>query len=152
MNNKEIVDTLNNLIEASNDGVYGFDQCAQYASASELKNMFRMRAAECQQAVRELTDLVVAHGGKPDSGGTVSGAMHRGWVSIRSAVSANEDLAILEECEKGEDVAKAQYRKALNEPLPEAVRLVVDRQNRGVVRNHDEIKALRNRYRMQASA
>ncbi|GAB3247174.1 ferritin-like domain-containing protein [Chitinimonas naiadis] len=152
MSNDDIIDTLNDLIETSNDGAYGFDQCAQYASATELKNLFRMRANECQQAARELAELVTAHGGKPDTGGTVSGALHRGWVSVRSAVTGNEDLTILEECERGEDTAKAQYRKALGQQLPESVRAVVNRQNLGVLHNHDEIKALRNRYRAQVNA
>ncbi|HEY9101858.1 PA2169 family four-helix-bundle protein [Chitinimonas sp.] len=152
MNNEAIIDTLNDLIETCHDGAYGFEQSAQYATASELKNLFRMRAGECRQAAAELAALVTAQGGTPDQGGTVSGALHRGWVSVRSAVTGNEDLAILDECEKGEDTAKARYRRALSEPLPDAIRAVVNRQNLGVLHNHDEIKALRNRYRAQVRA
>ncbi len=56
-------------------------------------------------------------------------------------------MAILEECERAEDVAKARYRKALEETLPEDIRVVVQRQYDGVMRNHDQIRDLRNRYR-----
>ena len=72
--------------------------------------------------------------------------MHRGWMNSKAAASGRTDLAILEECERGEDVAKARYRKAL-EDVPEDIRMVVQRQYDGVVRNHDQIRDLRDRYR-----
>ena len=62
-------------------------------------------------------------------------------------MSPRTDLAILEECERGEDVAKAHYSKALEAALPEDVRQVVRRQYDGVIRNHDQIRDLRERYR-----
>ena len=61
-----------------------------------------------------------------------------------------ERLAVLEECERGEDSALAQYRKALKQPLPPAVRVVVERQAQGAQRNHDEVRDLRDRYRSAA--
>jgi len=72
--------------------------------------------------------------------------VHRGWMNLKAAASGRTDLAILEECERGEDVAKARYRKAL-EDVPEDIRMVVQRQYDGVVRNHDQIRDLRDRYR-----
>ncbi|MNQ99080.1 hypothetical protein D3C85_1148020 [compost metagenome] len=86
-------------------------------------------------------------GGKPEDSGTVSGAMHRGWTNLKAAVASRTDLVLLEECERGEDVAKAAYGKALQDTLPENVRAVVERQYQGVLRNHDQIRDLRNRYR-----
>ena len=67
-------------------------------------------------------------------------------MNLKAAASGRTDLAILEECERGEDVAKARYRKAL-EDVPEDIRMVVQRQYDGVVRNHDQIRDLRDRYR-----
>jgi len=73
--------------------------------------------------------------------------VHRGWVTLKSAVAGRTDLAILEECERGEDVAKATYAKALKASLPEDIRLVVQRQYDGVLRNHGQIRDLRDQYR-----
>ena len=67
-------------------------------------------------------------------------------MNLKAAASGRTDLAILEECERGEDVAKARYRKAL-EDVPEDIRMVVQLQYDGVVRNHDQIRDLRDRYR-----
>ncbi len=57
------------------------------------------------------------------------------------------NLAILEECEKGEDYAKARYAEAMQLSLPGDLRLIIERQYQGVVANHDRVRDLRNHYR-----
>ena len=113
--------------------------------------MFLRRAQDCATSTADLQQRVARLGGNPDEGGSVAGAVHRGWVNLKAAVSGRTDLAILEECERGEDVAKARYRKALEETLAEDIRLVVQRQYDGVIRNHDQIRDLRDRYRAKQS-
>jgi len=97
--------------------------------------------------VSELQVLVSECGGTPDDSGSISGAMHRGWVAVRGTLSGYTDVGMLEECERGEDVAKSRYQKALSRPLPEPIRAVVERQYQGVLRNHEQVKLLRDRYR-----
>ena len=148
MDNDDVVDVLNTLIETSKDGEYGFRTSAERAEEPELKASFQRRAQACADGVAELQGLVAHYGGKPADSGTVLGAMHRGWVSLKDAVASRDDLSILEECERGEDVAKARYLKALqSNDLPDNVREVVVRQLNGVERNHDEVKALRDAHR-----
>ena len=113
--------------------------------------MFLRRAQDCAKGAADLQQLVARLGGSPEAGSSVAGAVHRGWVDLKAAVSSRTDLAILEECERGEDVAKARYRKALEETLPEDIRAVVQRQYDGVVRNHDQIRELRDRYKAERS-
>ena len=74
----------------------------------------------------------------------MSGAMHRFWVGLRSSISGMSDHAILDECERGEDVAKRSYEKALAQDLPGDVRRVVERQYAEVKANHDKVRAMRN--------
>ena len=148
MDNSEVVDVLNDLIETSKDGEYGFTTSAERATSVELKQTFLRRASDCARAAGELQALVVEYGGKAEDSGTVAGAVHRGWVSVRDALSGTTDQAILDECERGEDVALSRYRKARRrEQLPPAVRQVVERQMAGVQANHDQIKALRDGLR-----
>ncbi len=75
------------------------------------------------------------------------GAVHRGWVSLKAAASSRDAKAVLEECERGEDYAKAKYGEALKRDLPAGVRELVEQQYRGVVENHDRVRDLRNQYR-----
>lgn len=142
----EVVEVLNDLIDACRDGERGFRTSAEHANAGELQSYLARRAGDCATAAVELEEAVRSYGGAPREGGTVAGALHRGWVSIKSALTSNDDKAVLVECERGEDVAVAQYRKALEKPLPEGVRALVQRQANGAQRNHDEVKAMRDRY------
>lgn len=144
MDNDEIVSTLNDLIETSKDGEYGFRLSAEHAESPKLKTLFNSRADDCREAARELQEQIIQYGGKPDTGGSATGALHRGWVSIRSMLSTYDDLAVLKECERGEDAAVESYEKALQKPLPESVRQLVERQYQGVQRNHDLIHQLRD--------
>jgi len=147
-----IASILNELVETSKDGEKGFRTAAEDTKNAELKAIFLRRAQDCATGAAELQQLVSRMGGRAEEGGSVAGAMHRGWVNLKAAVSTRADLAILEECEHGEDVAKAKYRKALEgTTLPDDVRIAVQRQYDGVMRNHDQIRDLRDRYRSKQS-
>ena len=138
---------LNDLIETSKDGEKGFTRCAEETTNPQLKSIFLEGAERCRTGARQLQERVVALGGKPETGGSALGAAHRGWVDLKSAVTGRDDKAILEECERGEDVAKARYAAALKKDLPADIRSLVEQQYKGVIANHDRVKALRDQYR-----
>jgi uncharacterized protein (TIGR02284 family) len=137
---------LNDLVETSKDGERGFRKAAEDAHDTQLRALFVSRAEDCTRGARELQDVVQQLGGKPATGGTVSGALRRGWNDVKSAVAGRSDYEILAECEKGEDVAKKHYSDALEKDLPADVRMVVDRQFQGVIQNHDRIRDLRDQF------
>jgi uncharacterized protein (TIGR02284 family) len=147
MDKSDVVSTLNDLIETSRDGEEGFKQCAENVTDPELKSYFSSRAQRCATAVAELQDMVDEYGGKAETSASVSGALHRRWVDIKAAVTGKDEQAVLDECERGEDVAKASYQKALAKELPADVRALVERQYQGVMQNHDQVKSLRNQAR-----
>lgn len=142
--NKEVISTLNDLIETSKDGQKGFAKCAEDVKNVELKQVFTKHSQECAEAAAELQTHVRALGGDPEDSTSVSADLHRFWVDIKSSVTGKDEAAILNEAERGEDHAKAAYEKALKVALPADVKAVVERQYHGVQRNHDQIKALRN--------
>ena len=143
----DTVSVLNELIETSKDGEKGFEKAAEDAHDAELKSLFAEASRRCREGAAELQALVRAEGGSPENTGTAAGTVHRGWMSLKEAVSSRDDKAILEECERGEDHAKAKYRKALEQNLPADIRAIVDRQYQGVLANHDRVRTLRDRYR-----
>ncbi|MBT9527650.1 MAG: PA2169 family four-helix-bundle protein [Rhizobacter sp.] len=145
MKHDDITETLNDLIETSKDGELGFTACAKHVASTDLQQLFSNRAAECRAAASELQAMVSDYGGKPETDGSTTGALHRGWVAVRGSLVGYSDEAMLEECERGEDAALGRYRAALrSEGLPEAVRAVIARQQLGVQANHDQIKRLRD--------
>jgi uncharacterized protein (TIGR02284 family) len=147
IDNNDVTKLLNDLIEVSKDGEYGFKECAEQAKSPDIKSTLSQRSRDCAAGAAELQRLVAAYGGKPETGGTVSGAMHRGWVSVRTALTKKDDLAVLEEAERGEDSALKKYREAAAKNLPADVAGVVRTQLNGTQRNHDQIKMLRDRVK-----
>lgn len=146
-----VTSVLNDLIETSRDGEQGFRTAAEDTRNAELRTVFLARAENCAQAVADLRAVISRLGGKPQERGSIAGAVHRGWVNLKAAAGGRTDLAILEECERGEDVAKARYRKALEAQLPDDIRTIVQKQYEGVQRNHDQVRDLRDRYRASAA-
>ncbi|HJE29487.1 PA2169 family four-helix-bundle protein [Stutzerimonas nitrititolerans] len=150
MDTKETISVLNDLIETSKDGEKGFRECAEDLKRADLKTTMMQRSQDCASAAAELQQLVRTLGGDPETSSSVAGDLHRRWVDLKSMVTGKDDEAILNECERGEDVALKSYRKALDKDLPADIRVVVQRQFQGVQRNHDQVKALRDAARARS--
>ena len=148
----QVMETLNDLLENARDGELGFREAAEHTKTASLSAVFGRRADTCRDAAAELQDRIVRLGGKVNEGGSVTGAAHRVWVHIRGLLGGSSDESMLNECERGEDAALARYRKALKQNLPEDVHAMVRRQFEGAQRNHDMIKALRDKVRAENKA
>ncbi|WP_341522833.1 PA2169 family four-helix-bundle protein [Pseudomonas sp. G.S.17] len=149
--NKESISILNDLIETSKDGEKGFQTSAEDIKNPSVKEFFLSRSAEIATAVRELQTEVRALGGDPETSSSVSGTLHRAWVDLKSTLAGKDDVAILNEAERGEDVALKAYKEALQKAteknLPANVTGLIRKQLDGVQANHDKVKALRNSAR-----
>jgi uncharacterized protein (TIGR02284 family) len=147
MTNDEIVSVLNDLIVISRDGAEGFRTCAEDASEPALKLYFEDRAQSCENAVRRLSTEVRRHGGDPDTAGTVKGLLHRAFIDLKAAITSRDNLAVLEECERGEDAALVAYQKALREDLPSDLRALLEKEYEGAKQNHDRVRQMRDTTR-----
>lgn len=154
--NKESISILNDLIETSKDGEKGFQTSAEDIKRPDVKAFFLSRSAEIATAVRELQAEVRALGGDPETSSSVSGTLHRAWVDLKSTLTGKDDVAVLNEVERGEDVALKAYKearqKAIEKNLPAAVTSLIDKQLDGVQKNHDKVKALRDAARAEKQA
>lgn len=142
MSNENAVSTLNNLIETCKDGEEGFRKAAEGLKDPQVKTQFLAYSRQREQMVRELQQEVRRLGGDPEKSGSLSGSMHRGWINIKSAVTGKDDGAIIAEAERGEDVAKAAFEKAVEGELPPATRALVQQQSVMVHEAHDRVRAL----------
>lgn len=148
MDDEKIASVLNELVETSLDGSAGFKTCLEGAKDPMLRAYFQTRVHNCEEAVRALTVEVLHHGGKPVEHGSATGALRRAWINIRTALTSNDDLAVLEECEGAEDAALQAYSQALQEELPAHVRTLLEMQREGARENHDRVRQLRDERKL----
>lgn len=111
-NNKQ-TDILNNLITTLYDGENGYKEAAEDCNNVVLANRFRDLAKQRYDFGHEIKPLIKSLGGVVDKGGSTVAAIHRIWMDLKSAVSKNDELAVIQECIRGEEYAIGKYEEAL---------------------------------------
>jgi len=143
--NKEIISTLNGLIETLKDGQEGYKQSASGVDDPQLKTLFDTLSLQRSKFAGELQNEVVNMGDPdPEDASSMTGSMHRAWINLKSAVTNRDRHAILAEAERREDSAVAAYKDAMTTNLPAPVREIVARQQTQVKAAHDKIRNLRD--------
>ena len=141
----ETISSLNSLIETLKDGQEGFRQASEAVKNSELKSLFSELSLQRAKFAGELQSQAIQLGeSDPEDSSSTAGALHRAWINLKSAITSQDDHAVLAECERGEDSAVAEYKKAMEDELAAPVRDIVSRQYADVKAAHDKIKALRD--------
>lgn len=133
------------LVETLRDGERGFATAAEKlqdsdhsAWATTLQRLSEQRAG----FRREIVALGHDYGDDVDAGGSAAAALHRGWISLKDAVTGDDAGSVLGAAVTGEDHAASEYEKALEQDLSAGFREVVRSQHAAVVAARDEIKAL----------
>lgn len=143
--NSDTIKTLNDLIEVLKDGQHGFQTAADDVKAPELAQIFQGYAKQRGDFAAKLQAQVVSLGAEEEKSGSIAGAVHRGWINLKSALSTNEPQSVLEEAERGEDAAVAAYRKALEQKdVDAATRNLISLQATAVKAAHDHVRDLRD--------
>lgn len=140
--NDHAISVLNDLIQTCKDGQEGFQTASEGVKSTSLKSLFSQYSLQRAQFAGVLQQEVNRLGGSPETGGSVSASLHRGWINIKSAVTGSDESAIVAECERGEDAARDAYQRALKEHLPVDVRSMVESQFVEVKQGHDKVRSL----------
>jgi len=143
----DVVSKLNELIETCKDGQEGFKQAAEGVERSDLKSLFFEFSQQRAHFAGELQGIVQKLGGDPETSGSTAGAMHRGWINLKSAITGKDEQAVLNECERGEDSARNTYKDALDDDLPTYIMDTVRNQYDSIVQAHDRVRTLRDSYK-----
>jgi len=136
---------VKDLVETLRDGQEGFKQAAEGVKDPQLKSLFNEYSQQRQQFASELLGGAVRQGkGDAETNSSAAGALHRAWIGLKAAVTNGDDHAILAECERGEDSAVAEYKKAMDDGLSGPLLQIVSRQYTEIRSAHDRIKNLRD--------
>src|SRR5437763_5617949 len=120
---KEVISTINGLIETLKDGEKGFKEAAGAVKDPQLKSLFQEYSQQRHRFATELQSQAQNLGEfKPEKSSSAAGAMHRAWINLKSAVTSGDDESILSECERGEDSAVHEFEEAMQDGLSGQVR------------------------------
>jgi len=133
------------LVETLTDGERGFATAAERLRDSDrfewavtLERFSEQRA----DFRREIVALGHKYDDDVDASGTAAAALHRGWISLKDALTGDDVGRVLAAAGTGEDDAVSEYEKALDQDLSSGFRELVTRQHAAVVAARDEVKAL----------
>jgi uncharacterized protein (TIGR02284 family) len=84
-------------------------------------------------------------GGNPEDDGTVLAGAHRMFLNLKSMMTGQDDKAIVNEVEAGEDHIKAKFEDALGDmKLSPAVRSVIESCYSSVKAGHDQMRDIKH--------
>jgi uncharacterized protein (TIGR02284 family) len=133
------------LIETLEDGKEGFAKGAEKlenSDAPDLATTFRHFSEQRSSFSAELREIAKDYGDNIHESGSVAGALHRGWMSLKDALAGSDPNGVLQAAEQGEDHAVKEYEKALNDDISPTLRAVVVRQAEEVKAAHDQVRTL----------
>ena len=145
------ISTLNSLIATTIDSIEGYTESAKDIESTRFGTIFTQRAGERRQVASTLQAEVVRLGGNAEDDGTILAAAHRRFVDLKSVVTGQDDKAIIDEVERGEDHIKAKFEAAIADTeLSPATRAVIQQAYTSVRQGHDQIRDIKKS--MEASA
>ena len=133
---------LNRLIEMCRDEQLALRFAADHVKDASVKAFFVELASQRAQFAADLLPHAQRLGGAEAADGTPRGALHRGWMAVKAALSGASDRAMITEAENSEDLALAAYENALDDMLPPTAGDVVERQRAEIRLAHDRVHSL----------
>ena len=144
-NHSEEISTLNTLIATTIDSITGYENSAKDIDNQRFAEIFRERASERQRVVEELRSEVRRLGGDPEDSGSFMGKTHQRFEDLKSAITGQDEKAIINEVERGEDYLKEKFEAALNsDSLSGESRSIVERCYQSVRSGHDQMSQLKH--------
>jgi uncharacterized protein (TIGR02284 family) len=128
MSKEETIDLLNELIHVCKDGEHGYRTAAEDVRNSQLQSVFGEYAKQRSSCARQLQAEVERLGGAATDSGTLTAAVHRGWMDLKAALSGGDGGAIIAACETGEDYALAAFERVVNAGITGESLSIVEKQ------------------------
>ena len=111
--NEKQVDALNKLITTLYDGENGYKESAEDIENTALKSRFRSLAQQRYDFGHEIKPFITQLGGTVNKGGSAAANLHRVWIDLKSAVTGQDEEAVLNEVIRGEESAVKTYQEVL---------------------------------------
>jgi uncharacterized protein (TIGR02284 family) len=136
---------LNTLIATTLDSVKGYRDAAERSDDSGHSQFFRTMSEERSQVAADLQQQVRSLGGDPETESSTAGAMHRSWLDLKDKVTGNDEQAIVNEVERGEDYIKEKFEAAMkDDELSAAGRGAIEKCFGSIRKGHDRASQMKH--------
>lgn len=152
ISNETTINVLNDLVKINNDRTQDYEKALKELPEddTDLRELFISMIDESHQYKLALVEEIQVAGGEADKGTTTSGKIYRAFMDVKAVFSGHGRMAILENCEAGEDAAQSAYITALQteSELPSFLKDLVLTQQQSLKASRDKIKFLREQNRL----
>ena len=145
MDNSHDITVLHTLIATTLDSVKGYRDSAEESENSTHAQFFREMSEERSRVAADLQAQVRSLGGDPELESSTAGAVHRGWVDLKSAITGRDEQAIVNEVERGEDYIKGKFETAMqDDDLSPAARGAIEKCFESIRKGHDRASQMKH--------
>ncbi len=134
----EARDALTAVVNLVQDGVEGLAKSAELVEDTVAQALFQGWSDERREFLADLHNIAARFTADDGDPGTAGGAVHRAWMTAKSAVTG-DDEAVIEAAIGGEQTAIEAYEKALATDLPDYARPVIQQQLEQIRSIHDRL-------------
>ncbi len=152
MANETIARALTDILNLNRTSVKGYQEAAEEVKSPDLKSKLSEFSQQRAHFVSDLEGYARQYGIDAKEETTIesvaadaAAAVHRGWINIKSAITGQDDSAVLEAAETGEATALKAYETVLSSnDVPAGAKSVFQQQ-------HDAILQAKNWLSMNKS-
>ncbi|GAA4232887.1 hypothetical protein GCM10022291_08640 [Postechiella marina] len=110
---EKISNELNELLVKNYDARKGYLNAIDNVDSHTLKQFFERMATERGEFARELKNEILTYQETPKEAGSIAGAVHRNWITLKNLFSSNDEEAILDEVVRGEKASLESYANVM---------------------------------------
>lgn len=152
MANEIIARAFTDILNLNRTSVKGYQEAAEEVKSADLKSKLSEFSQQRAHFVSDLEGYARQYGIEAKDENTIesvatdaAAAVHRGWINIKSAITGQDDSAVLEAAETGEATALKAYETVLSSSdMPAGAKTVFQQQ-------HDAILQAKNWLAMNKS-
>lgn len=143
MSHDKTTATLNDLLEAVNDGIAFYDHAATEATQPAHQQLFRDMSSSKSAIATDLKAELAVLGGEPANDSTWLGDFRQGYADLKAKLTKDPDAAYIDSLEAQEDRVLHAFRDAVDADQPSRVRELAIAHLPAVTAMHDRMRALK---------
>ena len=120
METDKTINVLNKMVGINNDRIEGYQTASGETDEPDLKALFLQFSLISEKCKQELSSEIFRLGGTPTEETKISGKIYRTWMDIKSSVTGNDRISLLNSCnlcKYGKEHTPEKYKEVWKDDL-----------------------------------